>query len=93
MTKAAKLCTLCGTDKLITFHHLIPKKCHKNKWFKKNFEKTDMQQRGIYVCRKCHYFIHMQYSEKELGRKFNTLDKLLVDEKLQKFIVWKKKQH
>jgi NAD-dependent SIR2 family protein deacetylase len=86
-------CALCGTDKQITYHHLIPKTCHKNKWFKKNFEMIDMRERQIPVCRKCHSFIHNQYSEKVLGREFNTLEMLLADEKVRKFIVWKKKQH
>ena len=87
------ICALCGTDKQITYHHLIPKTCHKNKWFKKNFDMTDMRERQIPVCRKCHSFIHKQYSEKVLGRDFNTLEMLLADEKVQNFIVWKKKQH
>ena len=86
-------CALCGTDQSITYHHLIPKTCHKNKWFKKNFDMDDMRERQIPVCRKCHSFIHKQYSEKVLGREFNTLDMLLADKKVQKFITWKKKQH
>lgn len=96
MTKSAHyhdVCVLCGSDKLITFHHLIPKSCHRNKWFRKNFEKTDMQERGIYLCRQCHSFIHKQYSEKVLGREFNTLAMLLANDKVQNFIAWKKKQH
>ena len=86
-------CSFCGIDKLITFHHLIPKSLHSNKWFKKNFAMKDMQQRGIYICRKCHYFIHDQFSEKELGRRFNTLEELLQNEVIQKHIHWAKKQY
>ncbi|NNJ92479.1 MAG: hypothetical protein HKP55_12460 [Gammaproteobacteria bacterium] len=86
-------CALCGTDQQITYHHLIPKTCHKNKWFKKNFAMADMRERQIPVCRKCHSFVHKHYSEKVLGRELNTLEKLLGEEKLQKFIIWKRKQH
>ena len=87
------ICSLCGTNRLMTFHHLIPKKCQKNKWFKKNFQKSDMKERGIWVCRRCHSFIHKQFSEKVLGRELNTLDKLLSNEKIILFIKWAKKQH
>ncbi|WP_246119318.1 hypothetical protein [Aliikangiella coralliicola] len=77
---------------LLTFHHLIPKSCHSNKWFKKNFTKEEMTNRGIVVCRKCHSFIHRQFSEKELGRDFNTLDKLMENETIKNYIPWAIKQ-
>ena len=77
----------------MTFHHLIPKTCHRNKWFKKNFDKADMQARGIWVCRRCHSFIHKQFSAKQLGRELNTLDKLLSNDKMSAFIQWARKQH
>ena len=88
-----EVCELCGTDKLITFHHLIPKTCHSNKWFKKNFEKSDMQERGIYTCRRCHSFIHKQFSEKVLGRELNTLEKIKAHEIIINYLKWAKKQH
>jgi len=85
-------CALCGSDKQITYHHLIPKTCHKNKWFKKNFDIDDMRNRHIMICRKCHSFIHKHYSEKHLGRELNTLELILAEEQVRKFIGWKKKQ-
>lgn len=57
----SKLCALCGSDKFITFHHLIPKSCPGNKWFKKHFDKADMKESGIDICRKCHTFIHKSF--------------------------------
>ena len=86
-------CALCGTRHRITFHHLIPKSCHRNKWFRKNFAKTDMKERGIWVCRRCHSFIHKQFSEKQLGRELNTLERLLSNDKMEAFIQWARKQH
>lgn len=86
-------CLLCGTSHSITFHHLIPKTCHSNKWFKKRFEKNDMRDRGIRICRRCHSFIHKQFSEKQLGRELNTLELLLANEKVMNFIKWAKKHH
>lgn len=85
-------CALCKTDQTLTFHHLIPRTCHSNKWFKKHFDKEDMRERGICVCRRCHSFIHKQFCEKQLGRELNTLDKLLADEKVTAFIKWARKQ-
>ena len=85
-------CALCGNHKPLTFHHLIPRKCHTNKWFKKNFEKEDMKTRGIYVCRPCHSFVHRQFDEKELGRELNTLEKLRSHETIRTYIRWARKQ-
>ncbi len=83
-----KSCALCGGIDLITFHHLIPKSCHRNKWFKKHFTKTEMRERGVYVCRKCHSFIHKQFSEKCLGRELNTVEKLKSNAVIAKYVQW-----
>ncbi|OUS27593.1 hypothetical protein A9Q99_14210 [Gammaproteobacteria bacterium 45_16_T64] len=85
-------CSLCGTSQLITFHHLIPKTCHSNKWFKKNFTRDEMRGNGIDVCRQCHSFIHKQFSEKELGRYLNTLALLQGNEVIAKYVGWAKKR-
>ena len=61
-------CDLCGRVNVLTFHHLIPVCLHKNKWFKKNFTREEMQS-GIAVCKyDCHREIHNLITEKELGR-------------------------
>jgi len=92
-SKKPSACCLCGNPSSITFHHLIPKTCHTNKWFKKKFTKHDMQTRGIFVCRKCHSFIHKKFTEKALGRDFNTFDKIACHEDIQRYITWAKKQY
>lgn len=89
----SKICALCGSDQFITFHHLIPKSCHGNKWFRKNFDKTEMQARGIDICLRCHSFIHKKFSEKLLGRELNTLDRLRKNEVIHAYLKWAKKQH
>lgn len=88
----SKVCSLCGSDKFITFHHLIPRTCHGNKWFKKHFDKADMKESGVDICRRCHSFIHKKFSEKELGRELNTLDKLREDETIHAYLKWARKQ-
>jgi len=88
-----KLCALCGADHALTFHHLIPRSCHRNKWFRKNFEKGDMTGRGIDICRRCHSFLHKQFSEKHLGRELNTVDKILSDRTIQSYVKWARKRN
>lgn len=89
----SKPCELCKRELPTTEHHLIPRKNHNNKWFIKNFSKEEMKNRKIDVCGDCHSAIHKFIpSEKELGRKYNTSEKLLSHPKLAKFIEWVKKQ-
>ena len=85
------LCELCHRPPPLTFHHLIPRRCHSNKWFRKAFTREEMQQ-GIYVCRQCHSFIHRQFGHKELGRLYNTREKLLQSPIMQKYLSWARKQ-
>jgi len=83
-------CCLCQrfTKTGTTKHHLIPRKCHKNKWFKKNFTRAEMNE-TISVCKDCHREIHnLIPKEKELGRNFNTTEKLLAHGDIGKFVQW-----
>lgn len=83
---------MCGREREVNFHHFIPRTCHTNKWFKKNFSKEDMKKRGADLCSDCHNFIHKNYAEKDLGRNFNTLEKLTAEPKIRKFVRWVRKQ-
>jgi hypothetical protein len=87
-----KACGLCGRRRRLTFHHFIPRTCHSNKWFKKNFTKEDLKTRGINLCRDCHSFVHRYFSKKELGRIYNSRENLLHHEAVQKFIRWVRKK-
>ncbi len=87
-------CRLCGrvTKRGTTEHHLIPRTCHSNKWFKKNFSREQMQE-TVSLCRDCHGAVHKFIPrEKDLGRNFFTLDKLMHHRLLSKHIEWTKKQ-
>lgn len=87
-------CELCGrvTKRGTTEHHLIPRTCHGNKWFKKRFTRGQMHT-TVSLCRECHHAIHdFVPDEKELGRDFNTLDKLLAHPELARFVAWVQKQ-
>lgn len=84
-------CAMCEREKPLTFHHLIPRTTRTNKWFKKNFERAAFDE-GIDICRDCHLFIHKHYSEKHLGRELNSLEKLLSDPVIFKFVQWVRKR-
>jgi hypothetical protein len=89
-----KACRLCGrvTRRGTTEHHLIPRTCHSNRWFKKRFTREQMRQ-TISVCRQCHSSIHnLISSEKELGRHYHTVEALLTHEQLGGFVAWVRKQ-
>ncbi|MET1254154.1 hypothetical protein [Aliikangiella maris] len=88
-----KTCELCSRQLPLTFHHLIPKSCHTNKWFKKHYTAFEMKHNGINICRSCHNYIHKRFTEKQLGRDLNTLEALLQQPEMVKYIQWAKKQH
>lgn len=84
-------CVLCERELPTTEHHLIPKTNHNNKWFKKKFKKEEMKNRKINVCDDCHSAIHKFIpNEKELGKNYNTIEKLMSHPNLKKFIEWVK---
>jgi len=87
-------CELCGrlTKRGTTEHHLIPRTCHSNKWFQKRYSREQLNQ-TISVCRDCHRAIHdLIPDEKQLGRHFNTIELLLENEEIAKFVAWIRKQ-
>ena len=75
----------------LTFHHLIPKKMHRRKGFRRRFTKTELNV-GIYVCRLCHRGIHAVYDEITLATRLHTLDLLLSDDVLAGHFRWASRQ-
>lgn len=76
-------CPLCGRLMVdgpsVDDHHLIPVSVKKN-------------NNKIRIHRICHVKIHSLFSEKELGNVYNTIDKLLEHEEMQKFVRWVRKK-
>ena len=84
---------MCGRDKPLTKHHLIPRAVHKKKRFIARFGIEEMRRRGLMVCKKCHKGIHdIIPDEKELADKFNTKELLMADPRIQKHVDWVRKQ-
>jgi len=82
------ICALCDRDEVfITVHHLIPVTRHKNKKTKK--ETTHQERHStIKSCRSCHNQLHLIWTEKELEREFNTIEKIKSHPEMEKFIKW-----
>jgi hypothetical protein len=87
-------CELCGrAGKSLTFHHLIPRHCHRKRRFRKRFAVDEMRDRGLWLCRGCHGGIHdLIEDEKDLGWNYNTKELLLAHEGVSKHVEWVKKQ-
>ena len=81
-------CEICEREELTTFHHLIPVTLHTKKWYKKNYDKLFLKSHGINLCKQCHKTVHKFWDEKTLGKDYNTLEKILKSEKIQKHINW-----
>ncbi|MEM8719321.1 MAG: HNH endonuclease [Cyanobacteria bacterium P01_G01_bin.39] len=78
-------CQLCDRSvKQLTVHHLIPRQTVKRK-------QADSSS-TIEICDPCHRQIHALYSNLELARNLNTVDKLRSEPKMIKFLGWIKKQ-
>ena len=89
---SVRRCELCGREKPLSFHHLIPKAVHGRRRFQKQHSKDKMRSRGIYICRLCHSGIHDLISERELAEKFAAREALLAHPAIAKHIAWVKKQ-
>lgn len=94
MQATTRPCTFCGRHlrRGTTEHHLIPRRCHRNKWFKQRFSREEMN-RTVPLCRDCHRAVHRFVpKEKDLGRYFNTVEALMAHEKIANFVRWVRKQ-
>lgn len=81
-------CQLCERRvSATTRHHLIPRTLHANKWFKKRFSREELHA-TVDLCRDCHRQIHQFFTPKELGRTYHSLEKLLADARMQRFVEW-----
>jgi hypothetical protein len=87
-------CELCGRPgQSLTFHHLIPRHCHRKKRFRSRFSLPEMRSRGLWLCRLCHDGIHDLISdEKDLGWNYPSRELLLAHEGVRKHVDWVRKQ-
>lgn len=76
-------CPLCGRELIdgpsVDYHHLIPRS--------KGGKNT------IKMHKVCHRKIHKVFTEKELKREYFTIEKILENKNIQKFLGWIRKKH
>ncbi|MGD1922343.1 MAG: hypothetical protein ACFCAD_27695 [Pleurocapsa sp.] len=70
--------------KQLTVHHLVPRQTVKRK--------QSESGESIDICSPCHRQIHTLYSNLELAKHLNTIDKLQSEPKMRKFLGWIRKQ-
>ena len=75
-----QLCERAVPGRLITLHHLTPK------------QKGGKAEDRTPLCKPCHKQLHAMYSNADLARHYNGLDKLREAEALQPFLSWIRKQ-
>ncbi len=92
--RTAGPCELCGrSGQSLSFHHLIPRHCHRKRRFRQRFTIEEMRRRGLWLCRRCHGGLHdLILDEKALGWSYNPRDLLLAHEGVRKHVEWVRKQ-
>lgn len=79
-------CQLCERElEKLTIHHLVPRQAVKRKKAEPGVT--------VAICSPCHRQIHNLFSNLELARHFNTLEKLTNEPRMAKFLAWIKKQN
>lgn len=79
-------CAMCARDMPLTRHHLIPRMHHKHGAYAKMT--SEHLNRCILICRPCHSAIHKLEDEKTLAARFHTLQLLMADERIQKWVAY-----
>ena len=75
-----------------TEHHLIPRCCHRKKFFQRKFTRQQMHT-TVPTCRDCHRAIHnLIPNEKDLAKEFFTVARLLNHEGFKRFVEWVKRR-
>ena len=82
-------CELCGrTDVVLTEHHLIPRKLHRNKRVRQQYGRETLRTRVAMLCRPCHNTVHAEIDEKTLGREYSTIELLRSHPGVKAFAEW-----
>ncbi|MGN6369639.1 MAG: HNH endonuclease [Phycisphaerae bacterium] len=77
------VCVLCGRvvgERYLTWHHVVPR------------EEGGGAEDRVAMCKTCHKQVHAVYTNKELARELNTVEKLRGAEGLQGYLKWVRKQ-
>jgi hypothetical protein len=94
-------CELCHRQRLLTFHHLIPKDTHPTYLNKPSQlasagvvgepTRCFLNTYGTMVCSQCHSNIHKIAPNPVLAKEYNSLEKILTVEKIQRWVQYTSK--
>lgn len=76
-------CAFCDRHvpgNLLTWHHTLPR------------QKGGKAEHRVPMCRPCHKQIHATFSNRQLERDFDTVEKLRAAPELADFLAWIRKQ-
>jgi hypothetical protein len=71
-------CPICGrkhSKDNMSWHHLLP-----------SVGGNERQEPRIYICKTCHAVIHDCHSNKDLRENYNSLDRILASEAIQRLV-------
>lgn len=85
-------CTLCGQPSHLTFHHLVPKDQHDKRWVRERYAIETLRNRGIWICRPCHDFLHARFDERTLAERLDSIETLREEPAVARHIAWASKQ-
>ena len=85
--KAAEVCVLCGREAPnLTDHHLTPKSQGRRRGVDLGEIPT------VKMCPACQGYLSKTYSNSQLANELNTVEAILAQEDVQKFVKWVQKQ-
>jgi hypothetical protein len=86
---SADTCALCGRHPVqTTRHHLIPRRTHRLKRIRRQFDRQTRLGRLLALCRPCHKQIHALIDEKTLAERYNSAAALLSHPEVARFVGW-----
>ncbi|KAI1458650.1 hypothetical protein F4805DRAFT_120581 [Annulohypoxylon moriforme] len=86
--REAEGCELCGRDWInLSYHHLIPRFVHA-KAVRRGWHREEDLQNVAWLCGACHRFVHRFAGHEELARKYYTVELLMEEEGVKKWVDW-----
>lgn len=80
-------CALCGRSAATTRHHLVPRALHRRLKRRNGVQGRDLCA-TIPLCRPCHATLHQTFDERDLAENYDTLEKILADERMARWRKW-----
>lgn len=82
-------CELCEREVAqLSRHHLVPRTRHGSRRSRRAEDRRELLERVARLCAPCHKQVHALFSEKELERAYDTLEKLAAHPEVQRFVAW-----